>query len=179
MSKDMKPYLKLVIAERKELLDKLDKLKQFMLKADYHKIDAGEQFLLISQAQAMEAYAIILDMRIKNGVKEPQEQMTWRSIESAPKDINLLLTQVGNDNTVWIGSYFSKYKVSADYSNNFCQQELEYKDEFSEPFFPEGWYEYCVDPDGKDFRYASRIGDADYEPTHWMPMPTSIMGEQE
>lgn len=175
----MKQYLGRVVAEKNELLEKLLRLKQFILKADFQDLSTSERFLLIRQSEVMEQYAIVLDKRINNGIREPQEHMIWQPIETAPKDINLLLTQVGNDNTVWIGSYFSKYKVSADYSNNFCQQELEYKDEFSEPFFPEGWYEYCVDPDGKDFRYASRIGDADYEPTHWMPMPTSIMGEQE
>ena len=172
----MESYLYRVISEKNELLDKLDKLKQFMLKADYHKIDAGEQFLLIRQAQAMEAYAIILDMRIKNGVKEPEEQMIWKPIESAPKDVNLLLTQVGHDNTVWIGKYFSKFTHEAD-EDYFDGEDLDFNEDMF--FCPEGWYEYCVDPDGKDFRYASRIGDAEYEPTHWMPLPTSIQGEQE
>lgn len=71
----MKPYLKRVIAERKELLDKLDKLKQFMSKDDFQKLEADERFLLMLQSEAMEKYANVLYMRISNGNQRARRAM--------------------------------------------------------------------------------------------------------
>jgi hypothetical protein len=61
----MQPHQERVIAERRELADKIDKLGAFIAGPVCEKIDAAEAERLALQHKIMQQYADILDRRIE------------------------------------------------------------------------------------------------------------------
>lgn len=60
----MEDYIERMIAELKDLMDKIDKLDAFIGKAVYENLDDISKFLLRQQLLAMRSYAGILKKRI-------------------------------------------------------------------------------------------------------------------
>lgn len=99
--------------------------------------------------------------------------MVWQPIETAPKHQNVLVRYAlenGNERMVKAAHFTSK---TLEASGEFY--DAEYDESQGNYFAPEGWYESLGEVSIMvDFSYYRMC----YNPTHWMPIPTTTLTEK-
>lgn len=69
----MKDYIYRMMDDRKDLVEKWEKLTRFK-NNNYHNLDDTERYLLRRQSDVMDAYIEILDARISHAILKEQKE---------------------------------------------------------------------------------------------------------
>lgn len=69
----MKDYIYRMMDERKDLVEKYEKLTRFK-KNNYHNLDDTERYLMQEQAEVIDTYISILDARISHAILKEDEK---------------------------------------------------------------------------------------------------------
>ncbi len=67
----MKDYIYRMVDERKDLVEKYEKLTRFK-RNNYHNLDDTERYLMKEQAEVIDTYINILDARISHAILKEQ-----------------------------------------------------------------------------------------------------------